>query len=30
MNWWADGGGWDKVSSFDFTVGSGVYFVWHI
>jgi len=29
MNWWTDGGGWDKVSSFDFTIGSGVYFVWH-
>jgi surface antigen len=29
MNWWADGGGWDKVSYYDFTVGSGVYFVWH-
>lgn len=29
MNWWVDGGGWDKVSYADFTVGSGVYFVWH-
>jgi len=29
MNWYANGGGWDKVSYVDFTVGSGVYFVWH-
>ncbi|HEX7734902.1 MAG TPA: CHAP domain-containing protein [Ktedonobacteraceae bacterium] len=29
MNWWVNGGGWDKESSADFTVGSGVYFVWH-
>lgn len=29
MNWYADGGGWDKVSYVDFSVGSGVYFVWH-
>jgi surface antigen len=29
MNWYADGGGWDKVSYVDFTTGSGVYFVWH-
>jgi surface antigen len=29
MNWYANGGGWDKVSYVDFTVGNGVYFVWH-
>ncbi|HEU5381829.1 MAG TPA: CHAP domain-containing protein [Ktedonobacteraceae bacterium] len=29
MNWYANGGGWDKVSYVDFTVGSGIYFVWH-
>ncbi|HET8844392.1 MAG TPA: CHAP domain-containing protein, partial [Ktedonobacteraceae bacterium] len=29
MNWWANGGGWDIVSYVDFTVGPGVYFVWH-
>lgn len=29
MNWYADGGGFDRVSYFDFTPGSGVYFVWH-
>lgn len=29
MNWWADGGGWNIVSYANFTVGSGVYFVWH-
>lgn len=29
MNWYANGGGWDIVSSFDFTTGPGVYFVWH-
>ena len=29
MNWWANGGGWDKVSDVDFTAGSGVYFIWH-
>jgi surface antigen len=29
MNWWVGDGGWDKVSYADFTVGSGVYFVWH-
>ncbi len=29
MNWYANGGGWDKVSYVDFTTGSGVYFVWH-
>lgn len=29
MNWYANGGGWDVVSYQDFTVGSGVYFVWH-
>jgi len=29
MNWWANGGGWDRVSDVDFTTGTGVYFVWH-
>lgn len=29
MNWYNNGGGWDKESFEDFTVGSGVYFVWH-
>lgn len=29
MNWYADGGGFDIVSTFDFTVASGVYFIWH-
>ncbi|HEY0757166.1 MAG TPA: CHAP domain-containing protein [Ktedonobacteraceae bacterium] len=29
MNWWANGGGWNRVSSVDFTVGRGIYFVWH-
>lgn len=28
MNWYSNGGGWDIVSYFDFTTGSGVYFVW--
>jgi surface antigen len=28
MNWFNGGGGWDKESSYDFTVGPGVYFVW--
>ena len=29
MNWYANGGGWDRVSNVDFTVGGGVYFIWH-
>jgi surface antigen len=29
MNWYANGGGWDRVSSVDFTTGSGIYFIWH-
>lgn len=29
MNWWANGGGWDRVSEVDFTVGKNVWFVWH-
>ncbi len=29
MNWWAGNGGWDRESFVDFTVGYGVYFVWH-
>ena len=28
MNWFNGGGGWDRESNYDFTVGSGVYFVW--
>jgi surface antigen len=28
MNWFNGGGGWDKESDYDFTVGPGVYFVW--
>lgn len=28
MNWYTNGGGWDKVSYYDFTAGSGVYFIW--
>jgi surface antigen len=30
MNWYANGGGWDKISYVNFTVGGGVYFVWHV
>ena len=29
MNWYANGGGFDKVSYVDFTTGPGVWFVWH-
>lgn len=29
MNWWVDGGAWNKESTYDFTPGPGVYFVWH-
>jgi surface antigen len=29
MNWYANGGGFDVESYQDFTVGSGVYFIWH-
>jgi surface antigen len=29
MNWYAGNGGFDKVSYVDFTVGVGVYFIWH-
>lgn len=29
MNWWNNGGGWNRVSYADFTVGNGVWFVWH-
>lgn len=29
MNWWTDGGDWDKVSSFNFTSGGGFYVIWH-
>jgi surface antigen len=29
MNWYNDGGGWDKLSFYDFNVGTGVYFIWH-
>ena len=28
MNWFNGGGGWDRESNYDFTVGPGVYFVW--
>jgi surface antigen len=28
MNWYANGGGWDIVSYYDFTVGPGVSFIW--
>ncbi|HEU5381831.1 MAG TPA: CHAP domain-containing protein [Ktedonobacteraceae bacterium] len=28
MNWYTNGGGWDRVSYYDFTAGSGVYFIW--
>jgi surface antigen len=28
MNWYANGGGWDRESFQDFTTGSGVSFVW--
>jgi surface antigen len=29
MNWFANGGGWDLESTEYFTVGSGIYFIWH-
>ena len=29
MNWFANGGGWDVESTEYFTVGSGIYFIWH-
>ncbi len=29
MNWFDGNGGFDRVSYVDFSVGSGVYFVWH-
>jgi surface antigen len=29
MNWWSNGGGWNRVSNVDFTVGPGIYFIWH-
>jgi surface antigen len=29
MNWYNNGGGWDIESFENFTVGSGVYFIWH-
>jgi surface antigen len=29
MNWYAGNGGFDKVSYVNFTVGVGVYFIWH-
>jgi surface antigen len=29
MNWSGNGGGWDIVSYPNFTVGAGVFFVWH-
>jgi len=29
MNWYTNGGGWDRVSYYTFSIGSGVSFVWH-
>lgn len=29
MNWYANGGGWNRVSNVDFRAGSGIYFIWH-
>ena len=29
MNWYLNGGGFNKVSYDNFTVGAGVYFIWH-
>lgn len=29
MNWFGNGGGWDKESFVDFNTGPGIYFVWH-
>lgn len=29
MNWYSNGGGWNRVSNVDFTAGRGVYFIWH-
>ncbi len=29
MNWYSNGGGFDRYSTVDFTPGPGVYFVWH-
>jgi surface antigen len=29
MNWYANGGGWNRVSNVDFKAGKGIYFVWH-
>lgn len=29
MNWYGNGGGWDRVSGADFAPGPGVYFLWH-
>ncbi len=29
MNWYANGGGFDRVSYVNFTTGPGVYFIWH-
>lgn len=29
MNWYADGGGFDRVSTVNFTTGPGIYFIWH-
>jgi surface antigen len=29
MNWYANGGGWNRVSNVDFRTGQGMYFVWH-
>lgn len=29
MNWYSNGGGWNRVSHVDFTTGNGIYFIWH-
>ncbi|HEX7736681.1 MAG TPA: CHAP domain-containing protein [Ktedonobacteraceae bacterium] len=29
MNWYANGGGWNRVSTVNFHTGPGIYFVWH-
>lgn len=29
MNWYANGGGWNRVSRVDFKTGNGIYFIWH-
>lgn len=29
MNWYANGGGWNRVSNVNFYAGRGIYFIWH-